>query len=379
MQDGAAALDRQSSRPERRQQSDRLDAVARDLPWPDDAVSITKRGHTLALEVIESGRTLVRNFSAPVDRDVKSKASQSSSGLHCAAVPLRWRERVVGVLTVYRNITDPSFSSQQVYLLELLAPQAAIAIRNVQLYEALEQGMQDLEEAHSNLIQAEKAAAIGRLTASLAHEINNPLQSLNNCLHLSLRPELEDEKKAFYLSLAQDEMERLIEIVNRMLNFYRPAAAETRIETDVNRLLMDVLALVNKQLEQRKVEVELDLDPDLPDVLAIANNLLQVFMNLILNAVDAMPGGGRLTLVTSPVEGHRINVTIKDTGRGIAPEDIPMIYEPFFTTKKSGTGLGLSITYGIIEAHGGEISVKSTIDVGTIFSVELPVGRPDGK
>ncbi len=334
-------------------QGDLLDAVACDLPWPDNTISISQRGQSLAQEVIESGRTLVRTLNGPslsVERDASSITEQQSFALHSAAVPLRWRERVVGVLTVFRSMEEQPFSSQQVYLLELLAPQAAIAIRNVQLYEALEQGMKDLEEAQSNLVQAEKAAAIGRLTASLAHEINNPLQSLNNCLHLSLRPELAVEKKELYLSLAQDEMERLIEIVNRMLNFYRPAAAETRSETSINRLLADVLALVSKQLEYRKVEVELDLDPDLPDILAIANNLLQVFMNLILNAVDAMPDGGRLTVATDLIEEDRVKVTITDTGRGIAPENIPMIYEPFFTTKENGTGLGLSITYGIIEA-----------------------------
>jgi signal transduction histidine kinase/putative methionine-R-sulfoxide reductase with GAF domain len=359
---------------------DPLDAVGSDLPWPDREAIISHQGQHLAREVIESGRTLVRTLESqltPAGASASSTAFDTSFVLHSAAVPLRWREKVVGVLTVFRGTDVLPFSGQQVYLLELLAPQAAIAIRNVQLYEALEQGMKDLEEAQTNLVQAEKAAAIGRLTASLAHEINNPLQSLNNCLHLSLRPELSAEKKEVYLSLAQDEMERLIEIVNRMLNFYRPAAAETRSETSVNRLLTDVLALVSKQLEHRNVEVELELDPALPHISAIANNLLQVFMNLILNAVDAMPDGGRLTVATALLEGDRVEVTIKDTGRGIAPEDISRIYEPFFTTKDNGTGLGLSITYGIIEAHDGEISVDSTLDVGSTFSIVLPVGRLD--
>ena len=354
-----------------------LNAVSSDLPWPDDETLVAQQGQELAREVMESGRSLASSIKSQAIRTGESGDGMDSARayvLHCACVPLRWREKIVGALAVYRKEDELPFAAQQIYLLELLAPQAAIAIRNVQLYEALEQGMRDLEEAQANLVQAEKAAAIGRLTASLAHEINNPLQSLNNCIHLSLRPDLAADKKETYLSLAQDELERLIGIVNRMLNFYRPADAETRSETSINRLLADVLALVSKQLEHQTVEVELDLDPELPDILAIANNLRQVFLNLILNAVDAMPDGGRLMISTCQHEGDRVAVMIGDTGRGIAPQDLSRIYEPFYTTKIEGTGLGLSITYGIIEAHNGEIAVESDPGAGTTFSIEFPIG-----
>ena len=239
--------------------------------------------------------------------------------------------------------------------------------------------MRDLELAQTSLIQAEKAAAIGRLAASLAHEINNPLQSLNNCLHLSLRPDLVLEKKEMYLSLAQDELKRLIAIVNGMLNFYRPATGETRSETSINRLLNDVLALLGKQLEHGKIEVELDLDPSLPLVLAIPNNLRQVFLNLILNAVDAMPDGGRLGIVTHQSDDEQVGVIIRDTGRGIPAGNLSRIYEPFFTTKEKGTGLGLSISYGIVEAHKGKMRVESSSDTGTTFSLKFPIGETENE
>ena len=301
----------------------------------------------------------------------------SGVALSCACVPLRWREQRVGVLNVFRPDVDEPLGNQELYLLELLAPQAAIAIRNVQLFEALEQGMRDLEQAQANLVQAEKAAAIGRLTASLAHEINNPLQSLNNCLHLSLHRGLSPEKKGMYLEMAQEEVGRLIAIVNQVLNFYRPASGESRLEVDVNQLLNDVLALVSKQLEHSRVETELNLAPDLY-ILAIPNNLHQVFLNLILNAVDAMPAGGRLIIGTRLLDGEQVGITIRDTGRGIPPEQLARIAEPFFTTKEWGTGLGLAISYGIVEAHNGRIKVESVTGKGTTFLLQFPVGEVTG-
>ena len=355
--------------------------VGSDLPWSDIESSVVQKGLELAQDVVDGGRALSRSTgSFPVPADASEPVrGQKSITLSCACVPLRWREQLVGVLSVFRAEDEPSFAAQQIYLLELLAPQAAISIRNVQLYEELEQRMRDLELAQASLIQAEKAAAIGRLAASLGHEINNPLQSLNNCLHLSLRPDLVSEKKEMYLSLAQDEMERLIAIVNRMLNLYRPATGETRSETSINRLLNDVLALLSKQLEHGKIEVELDLDPGLPLVLAIPNNLRQVFLNLILNAVDAMPGGGRLGIATHQSDDEQVGVIVRDTGRGIPAEDLSRIYEPFFTTKEKGTGLGLSISYGIVEAHKGKMQVESSSDTGTTFSLKFPIGKTENE
>jgi two-component system NtrC family sensor kinase len=363
-------------------QESELEPVASDLPQGSRKRLMDRTGFSLAKKVMAEGRSLAGTLDphSVMERDAAPRPeSLESGGISFACVPLRWHEQVVGVLCAFRAEDEAPFEAQQMYLLELLAPQAAIAIRNVQLFEALERGMRDLEQAQASLIQAEKAAAIGRLAASLAHEINNPLQSLNNCLHLSLRPEVPRDRKEMYLSLACGEVERLVAIVNRMLNFYRPSTGETRSETRINQLLDDVLVLVDKQLEHSEIDVHLDLEPDLPAILAVPNDLRQVFLNLILNAVDAMPEGGRLEIATRQVSDSQVRVTIRDSGRGIPEEHLSRIYEPFFTTKDRGTGLGLSISYGIVKALGGTIQVESTVGVGTTFTLQFPYDATDGE
>jgi two-component system NtrC family sensor kinase len=356
--------------------------VASDLAQDARKALIDRAGFSLAQRVMADGRSLAGSLepdSVALGERRGTPASLEKGGVSFACVPLRWHEQVVGVLCAFRAEHEPPFEAQQMYLLELLAPQAAIAIRNVQLFEALERGMRDLEQAQTSLIQAEKAAAIGRLAASLAHEINNPLQSLNNCLHLSLRSDVPSNRRGMYLSLAQGEVERLIAIVNRMLNFYRPSTGETRSETSINQLLDDVLVLVDKQLEHTEIDVNLDLDPDLPTILAVPNDLRQVFLNLILNAVDAMPEGGRLDIATRQLGDSQVGVTISDTGRGIPEEHLSRIYEPFFTTKERGTGLGLSISYGIVKTLRGTIQVESAVGIGTTFTLQFPRGVMEGE
>jgi two-component system NtrC family sensor kinase len=363
-------------------QESELEPVASDLPQDSRKRLMDRTGFNLAQKVMADGRSLAGSLdSRAVTEGDEGRRPESldGGGISFACVPLRWHEQVVGVLCAFRAEDEAPFEAQQMYLLELLAPQAAIAIRNVQLFEALERGMRDLEQAQASLIQAEKAAAIGRLAASLAHEINNPLQSLNNCLHLSLRPDVPPDRKGVYLSLACGEVERLVAIVNRMLNFYRPSTGETRSETRINQLLDDVLVLVDKQLEHSEIDVDLDLDPDLPGILAVPNDLRQVFLNLILNAVDAMPEGGRLDIAARQLGDSQVRVTIRDSGRGIPEEHLSRIYEPFFTTKDRGTGLGLSISYGIVKALGGTIQVESTVGVGTTFTLQFPYGAMDGE
>jgi signal transduction histidine kinase len=346
----------------------RLTPAASVLPWGG---TVLQEGLELARKAMEEARSLYE----PVRPEQVSRGATLPHSLICVCVPLRWHEQVLGVMSVFAPDGDGAVAARARYLLELLAPQAAIAIRNVQLFEALELRMAELERAQASLVQAEKAAAIGRLAASLAHEINNPLQSLNNCLHLARRAELTSDKKGAYLSMAQDEVGRLIEIVSRMLDFYRPATGESRVATDLNALLHDVLGLVGQQLEQNKITTKLNLQPELPTILAIPNNVRQVLLNVILNAVDAMLEGGQLIISTHQQAGGWAGVTIADTGRGIPAEHISQVFEPFFTTKENGTGLGLAISYGIIEAHGGHIDVESEVGKGSTFSIRFPPGN----
>jgi two-component system NtrC family sensor kinase len=222
------------------------------------------------------------------------------------------------------------------------------------------------------LIQTEKLAALGRLTASLAHEINNPLQALRSGLRLLSRPHLDETKRQNYIAMLTQEVERLIAITSQTLDFVRPIRVGKQA-TDLNQLLQDTLVLVNKQLQHNNIAAGFNEAANLPSVQIVPQQITQVFLNLILNAIDAMPGGGALNLATEYLaDQHLVMATVGDTGCGIAPEVIDKIFEPFYSTKELGTGLGLSISYSIIEAHGGRIEVESTPDSGSLFSVYLP-------
>jgi two-component system NtrC family sensor kinase len=216
-------------------------------------------------------------------------------------------------------------------------------------------------------------AAIGRLAASIAHEINNPLQAIHNSLHLSLHKNLDDDKRLQYVGMAQVEVQRLIEIVQRMLDFYRPSRGGAA-PTDINSIVTNVLALAQKRLEHSSVQVHTHLSPDMPPVPVVADQITQVFLNIVINAIEAMPSGGELHLETMLAEdGEWALVRFHDTGMGMPSEQIANLFEPFYTTKSDGTGLGLAISYGIVERHGGEIDVSSQPERGTTFVVKLPL------
>jgi two-component system NtrC family sensor kinase len=308
------------------------------------------------------------------------------------AVPLLFQDTAQGVLEAVNKISG-AFDEHDLEMLEALAGSAAIAIENARLVQAERDAFRRLQESQAQLVQAEKMAALGRLVASIAHEINNPLQAMQNSLELAgeeLEGSLRRDKLARYLNMARSEVERLAAIVRRMRDFYRPAREGLR-STDVNAVLQNVLELAGKQLQHSHVTVERDWMADLPMIQANPDYLKQVFLNLVLNAIDAMavpPGegtqGGTLCVRTAldqmPAADNRslpaVRIEFSDTGEGIPPEILPHIFEPFVTTKKTGTGLGLSISYGLIEAHGGHITVTSQRGVGTTFTILLPVGVP---
>ncbi len=221
------------------------------------------------------------------------------------------------------------------------------------------------------LIQAEKMAAVGRLAASLAHEINNPLQAIQNSLHLALHQGLDDARKRQFLEMAQQEVGRLVQIVRRMLDFYRPSSAKRVV--DLNRPVEDALAIASKRLQQAHIEVVSRLTPNLAPVRGAPNQLTQVFLNLIINAIEAMPNGGTLWVGTANHdERQQVVAAFRDSGSGIAPEMRERLFEPFNTSKATGTGLGLAISYGIVERHGGGIVVEMPPSGGTTFIVRLP-------
>lgn len=298
-------------------------------------------------------------------------------------VPLLAAGEVIGLYSLDKAEAN-FFTSEHQELAEAFAGQAALAVYNALLYKAEREQFRRLQQSQMQLVQAEKMGALGRLVASIAHEINNPIQAMQGCLTLTTE-ELEEanpdpETIDLYLGIVKSELTRVATIVSNMRDFYRPAAAGMDL-TDLQEVLESVLKLTGKQLQRSSIEVVKKWGEDLPLIEANPSHLRQVFLNLVLNAIDAMPRGGHLqvemALFAKPIYeqkgGAAVRIRVRDSGVGMSEETASRLFEPFFTTKDQGSGLGLSISYGIIEAHHGEITVASRAGAGTTFTILLPV------
>jgi len=231
----------------------------------------------------------------------------------------------------------------------------------------------------TQLAQADKMSSIGLLAAGVAHEVNTPLAVISSYAQMLQKQLQRDERLSGLLDKITRQTFRASEIVNNLLNFSRTSGTEFK-PVDLNKIIHDTLALLEHQFKTAGIKVHGELATSLPQIQGNAGKLQQVFLNLFLNAKDAMPHGGTLTVST--VNGRNVGVSVADTGTGIAPEHIHRIYDPFFTTKNrpkeggsGGTGLGLSVTYGIIQEHAGKIRVESTPGEGTRFFMEFPMIR----
>jgi len=230
---------------------------------------------------------------------------------------------------------------------------------------------QELEQAQAHLLRTEKLASIGQLSAGVAHEINNPLGTIMIYAHLLLKGMDKDDPRIEDIELIIGEANRAKEIVQGLLSFAR----ETKLRQglmNVSDLLEDVLSLVINQSLFHNIRIEKSFVQDMPIIVADETKLKQVFLNIILNAAQAMEGNGKLTISTI-IDKKHIKVKIQDTGPGIPPENMGKLFSPFFTTKEKGTGLGLAISYGIVERHGGKIDVDSELGKGSTFIISLPI------
>jgi PAS domain S-box-containing protein len=234
----------------------------------------------------------------------------------------------------------------------------------------------------TQLAQADKLSSIGLLAAGVAHEINTPLAVISSYAQMLTKQLKGDTRLGPVLEKITQQSFRAAEIANGLLNFSRTSTTEFR-ETDLNQVIRDTLSLLEHQFKTAKIVVDLDLAEELPFIHGNPGKLQQVFLNLLLNAKDAMPGGGRLRVATlTNGRDNHVSALVADSGSGIAPEHLKRIYDPFFTTKtmpkagdRRGTGLGLSVSYGIIQEHAGKIHVESAIGAGTTFHLEFPLLR----
>ena len=234
-------------------------------------------------------------------------------------------------------------------------------------------------ELEGQLSQADKLSSIGLLAAGVAHEVNTPLAVISSYTQMLAKQLQGDPQKSGLLEKITRQTFRASEIVNNLLNFSRTSGTEFA-NVDINKVISDTLALLEHQFKVAKITVDSELSTNISPIQGNAGRLQQVFLNLFLNAKDAMAGGGKLTVATT--NGETVSVRVSDTGSGIAPEHIHRIYDPFFTTKtlpkegqSRGTGLGLSVTYGIIQEHAGKIRVESNAGAGTTFALDFPLSR----
>ncbi|UCD84150.1 MAG: HAMP domain-containing protein [Deltaproteobacteria bacterium] len=234
-----------------------------------------------------------------------------------------------------------------------------------------------LKETQFQLFQKEKLAALGMLAAQVAHEINNPLTTVltNTCLLLE-KAEGSDPRREDYQEIVT-ETERCRDIVKGLLDFARQSRGE-KSPVNLNKVLTKSISLLENQAAFRDIQIKRDFQDTLPLIMADANQLQQVFMNMLLNSAEAMPDGGEISVVSARINGENksIAVSLRDSGYGIPADKIQSIFEPFFTTKgRQGSGLGLAVCYGIISRHGGTIDVESEVGKGTVFTIKLPIGE----
>jgi len=309
---------------------------------------------------------IARNITRPIARLVDA-AHAAAAGKLDQPIPIASRDEI-GYLARRFEAMRQSIKQQMEKLTEL---NASLVERNADLENALAR----LRRAQEELVKSEKLAAAGKLTAQLSHEINNPIHNIRSCLEAALKKTPEDLASRQFVQLAHDEILRIGKLVRQMLDFYHFGQIELQ-PVDLNAALAEVLAGSQRRFEEHRIVVSQDLDRNLPAVRASRDQMKQVFLNLILNAIEAMPDGGKLE-TRSRRENGFAQIEIGDTGCGIPPENLEKIFDTFFTTKRAvhGVGLGLSVCYNIVHQHGGTIEVQSEVGKGSVFIVKLPLAE----
>jgi PAS domain S-box-containing protein len=284
-------------------------------------------------------------------------------------LPLAVRDRTIGSALIVDPRGPRRFTAAEVERAAAIANQLAVAVENARLYDDLRRSYAELARAQAQLVQRERLAALGELSAVVAHEVRNPLGVIFNSLG-SLKRLLKPQGDArMLLEIVGEEADRLNRIVGDLLDFARPSTPALRPEA-LDRLLEE--AVDAAVAENRDIAVERDIEPGLPAVSMDARLMRQAVLNVAVNAVQAMPRGGKLTL-RARRDGGWARVEIRDSGPGIPDEIRHRVFEPFFTTKASGTGLGLAVVKRIVEGHGGEVALSSEAGAGAAFTIRLPL------
>ena len=248
-----------------------------------------------------------------------------------------------------------------------------LRLQKANLYKELQISLQQEKAIRNQLVQNERLAVMGRLLASVSHELNNPLQAIQNALFLLKEEKGISAQGQQDLNIVLAESERMGNMIEQLRATYRPIQAEDFRPTQMNEIIEDVYALISPHLRHNQIAFEFHPEPELPAIPALSDQIRQVVLNLLMNAVEAMPTGGNLTVSTKLLEDtNEILLTVSDTGTGISSAILPNIFEAFVTNKQKGTGLGLTISYDIVIKHRGRITAENNTTDGSIFKVWLP-------
>jgi signal transduction histidine kinase len=284
-------------------------------------------------------------------------------------IPFISKGQLVGMMNLGYKFTKDIYSHEDIELLTTLANQTAIAIENARLYE-------DLKRSKSYIRRADRLASLGTLTAGLAHEIRNPMVAIKTLTQL-LPERLDDEEfRSQFLKIASGEVDRISSLVNELLDFARPSDPKWASE-DINAILDGMILLVSTATKKKLITIIKNYASNLPSVQIDREQIKQVILNILLNAIDATSEHGNITVKTrsfiKPGGEPYVQIEFTDTGCGIPGEHLEDIFNPFFTTKATGSGLGLSISNQIVQDHKGYIDVESQLEKGSSFFINLPV------
>lgn len=317
--------------------------------------------------ILSQNKEIVAYFSSEEQDKLKSIQAE-------LVYPLKIMNHIRGTIFLSKKIDNTPFTSQETDLLSLLFNQASFAIEHASLYEIQ-------SERVRKMYRTDRLATLGELAAGAAHEIKNPLTAIRSTIQYLSKDFKEDPAKAEMITELITEVERINKIVQGLLSFARPSTLNTS-EVNIEQLINQTLLLISSSIRIQNIEIQFEYFTEQTTILADAEQLKQVFLNIILNAIEAMSNNSNnrpRTLIISIEKGAPINphtryliISFEDSGKGISEKDIENVFNPFFTTKNEGTGLGLAISYGIINRHEGEIEINSIQDKGACFRVKLP-------
>jgi signal transduction histidine kinase len=288
-------------------------------------------------------------------------------------VPIKIGGQILGLLDI-QQIETTLLTENDLKLVNAVADQLAIALQKANLYSDLQAALQTEKAIRNQMVQSERLVTMGRLLASVSHELNNPLQAMQNALFLLREEKGISHQGKLDLDIVLSEAERMSALIERLRSTYRPIQAEDFQPTQINNIFEDIHTLITTHLRHNKIIYEFRPDPELPLIPALPNQIRQVILNLLMNAVEIMATGGKLLASTKLLrDSNEVLLTVSDTGPGIAPELLQSVFDAFVTNKLTGTGLGLTISHDIVMKHRGRITAENNPDKGALFKVWLPI------